>query len=113
MASKKPDPKKKKAAPAPKPKAASPKAAAPKPKARAAASAPKTPPPAAAPADLRPGPLPILGDIPWGYGQTRITAIARDPHCVFAYWEYPDQALEDARRKLNAPHAGPVLRIYD
>src|SRR5215831_13923107 len=109
MASKKPDPKKKKAAPAPKPKAATPKAAAPKPKARSAAKAAKTPPAAApaaaAPADLGPGPLPVLGDIPWSYGQTRITAIARDPHCVFAYWEYPDQALEEVRKKLNAPSA--------
>src|SRR5689334_513530 len=107
MASKKPDPKKRPAAPkakaatkaaAPKPKAAT-KAATPTPKARAAAKAAKAVPTVAAPAapaDLRPGPLPVLGDIPWSYGQTRITAIARDPHCVFVYWEYPDQALEEA-----------------
>jgi hypothetical protein len=110
MAARKPDPKKKKAAPAPRPKAAKPAskpAATPaaKPKARAAAKA--------VPADLRPGPVPVFGNIPWDYGRTRITAIARDPHCVFAYWEYPDEALEEARRRLQAPSAGPVLRIYD
>jgi hypothetical protein len=118
MARKKPDPRKK-AAPAPRAKAvtkAVTKAAASSARDRAVAKASKTPSAAAAPAaspDLRPGPIPVLGNIPWSYGQTRITAIARDPHCVFAYWEYPDQALEEARKKLNAPSAGPVLRVYD
>lgn len=106
MARKKPDPKPK---PAPKPKV---KAKAPK----KAPAPPKVPARRAAPAaapDLRPGPLPVLGNIPWGYGQTRITAIPRDPSCVFAYWEFPDQALEEARRKVDSTDAGIVLRVYD
>jgi len=113
MAGKKPDPKKKKATPPPAPKAAA--KAAPKPQAPRAAVAAAAPPPApkAAVADLRPGPLPVLGNIPWDYGQTRITAIVRDPHCVFAYWEFPNEALDEARRKIQSPTAGPVLRVYD
>jgi hypothetical protein len=65
------------------------------------------------PADLRPGPAPVFGNIPWGYGQTRITAIPRDPYTVFAYWEFPDEALAAARRKISARDAGIVLRVYD
>src|SRR6185436_16313610 len=38
---------------------------------------------------------------------------ARDPHCVFAYWECPDQAIEEARKKIDSPRAGTVLRVYD
>ena len=44
---------------------------------------------------------------------TRITAIARDPHCVFACWEYTNENLEEARRKIESPDAGCVLRVYD
>src|SRR5688572_8503042 len=110
MAGKKPEPKNKKPATAPRAKApAKPTAKRPA-RAKAAAAAP---PPAPAVPDLPPGPVPVLGNIPWDYGRTKITAIARDPHCVFAYWEYPDQALEEARKKLDAPNAGPVLRVYD
>ena len=104
MAARKPDPKKKKKATPPPPAAAK---AVPK-----AAAAPSPARKASTP-DLRPGPVPVLGNIPWDYGRTRITAIARDPHCVFAYWEYPDSALEEARKKIDSPHAGPVLRVYD
>jgi hypothetical protein len=116
MAARKPDPRKKKEAPAPKAKKAAPKPvpkpapkAAPKPKARATAAVPKKPPLP----DLKPGPVPVFGNIPWDYGRTLITAIARDPHCVFAYWEVPNSALDQARRKLQAPQAGIVLRVYD
>jgi hypothetical protein len=64
-------------------------------------------------ADLRPGPAPVFGDIPWGYGQTRITAIARDPYTVFAYWEFPDEALTAVRKKDPVRNGGIVLRVYD
>jgi hypothetical protein len=65
------------------------------------------------PADLRPGPAPVFGDIPWGYGQTRITAIARDPYTVFAYWEFPDEAVDAVRKKVSSRNGGIVLRVYD
>jgi hypothetical protein len=113
MASKKPDPKKK-SPPAParptapsKPRAA--RAPAPKEPAPATKAAPKAP----VVPDLRPGPKPVLGDIPWDYGQDRVTAIARDPHCLFAYWSFSDAALEKARQSIEAPQAGIVLRVYD
>jgi hypothetical protein len=66
--------------------------------------------------DLRPdAPAPAPHDIPWGYGETRITAMARDPEFLYAYWEVTDESVADARAKLGAggPGAFCVLRVYD
>ncbi len=101
MARKDPQPKKKRPAP---PKKAARKA----PPKTKAASRPKAPP-----ADLRPAPPPVLGDIPWSYGDTRIVAMAQDPQWGFVYWEFPDEALAAARKKVSDPEAGLHLRVYD
>ena len=63
--------------------------------------------------DLKAAPPPALGDIPWGYGDNRITVLARDPNWVLAYWEVTDQALDQARSRLGDPHAQCALRVYD
>ncbi len=63
--------------------------------------------------DLRPAPPPVLGSLPWGYADNRITAMARDPHWAFAYWEITDEAIAAARAKINDPHAGCALRVYE
>jgi hypothetical protein len=63
--------------------------------------------------DLQPGPSPVLGAIPWGYGETRIRAMARDPSWIFAYWEFTDEALTRARAEVNDPDARTTLRICD
>jgi hypothetical protein len=55
----------------------------------------------------------VLGEIPWGYGQTRVAAMARDPSWIFAYWEFTDEALGRARAEVNDPAAGCTLRVYD
>lgn len=65
------------------------------------------------PLDLQPGPPPVLGGVPWGYGQTRITAMARDPHWIFAYWEFTDDALARARAAVHDQDAPCHLRVYD
>jgi hypothetical protein len=81
---------------------------------RAAPKATKPTPKATARyADLKPAPPPVFKDIPWGYGDTRICAMARDPQWACAYWEVTDQAIGDARKKLNDPNAGLALRVYD
>jgi hypothetical protein len=64
-------------------------------------------------ADLLPDQPPAPGDIPWGYGENRITAMARDPHWIFAYWEITDQGISAARAKIGDPSAGCALRVYD
>ena len=53
-------------------------------------------------------------DIPWGYGETRITAMVRDPDWLYAYWEITDEALEAARKRLTRGRdAWCCLRVYD
>jgi hypothetical protein len=64
-------------------------------------------------ADLRPAGRPLLGHIPWGYGEDRVSAMARDPSWMFVYWELTDPAIERARAELGAPEAECHLRIYD
>lgn len=67
-----------------------------------------------APCDLAPAAAPpALGNIPWGYGQDRVTAMARDPHWMFVYWEVTDEAIERARAAVGAGDAPCVLRVYD
>jgi hypothetical protein len=56
---------------------------------------------------------PVLGHIPWVYGDTRVTAMARDPHWLFAYWEVPDDAIDRARAAVGDAHGWCVLRVYD
>ena len=72
-----------------------------------------TQPPAPAPPDLEPANPPTLGDVPWGYGRDRVTALARDPHWIFVYWELTDEALERARAEVGASDAACILRVYD
>ncbi len=89
------------------------KAARPAPKKRKAPVR-KAPRRAAAPAgDLLPAAPPAPRDIPWGYVENRITAMARDPHWIFAYWEIRDEAIAEARARLGDPAAGCAIRVYD
>jgi hypothetical protein len=66
--------------------------------------------------DLAPDGLPPAShDIPWGYGEIRIAAMARDPYWLYIYWEVTDEAIADARSRLGpgGPSSGCVLRVYD
>jgi hypothetical protein len=63
--------------------------------------------------DLRPAARPIPGDIPWGYGRNRVTAMAVDPYRAFVYWELTDEAIEGGRAELGVPDAACHLRIHD
>ena len=69
--------------------------------------------PTAAYLDLAPAPAPVLGNIPWGYGDIRITGMARDPHWACAYWEISDESIREAQERLHDPQAGLSLRVYD
>jgi hypothetical protein len=57
--------------------------------------------------------VPVLGDIPWGYGENRVTAIPVDPYRLFVYWELTDDAIERGRAQIGTPDSGCVLRLYD
>lgn len=52
----------------------------------------------------------FLGDLPGGYGESRIVLMPRDPQWAYAYWDIPSDHKEDLRRQGGQQLA---LRIYD
>jgi len=55
------------------------------------------------------------GDLPWAYGEDRVTAIVRDPESAYLYWELTDDGIAAARGRLGpaGPHGWCSLRVYD
>jgi len=64
--------------------------------------------------DLTGGPLAsvdeVLGDLPGGYGESRIVLLPRDPRWAYTYWDVSHEHKEDLRRQGGQQLA---LRIYD
>lgn len=55
------------------------------------------------------------GDLPWSYGEDRVTALVIDPDSAYVYWELTDEALAGARARLGpaGAHGWCNLRVYD
>ncbi len=55
------------------------------------------------------------GDLPWAYGEDRITAVVRDPDSAYLYWEVTDESIAAARAHLGPAGEGGWcnLRVYD
>jgi hypothetical protein len=55
------------------------------------------------------------GELPWSYGENRVTAIVRDPDSAYLYWEVTDEGLAAARTRLGPAGASGWcnLRVYD
>ncbi|MEM8779720.1 MAG: DUF4912 domain-containing protein [Cyanobacteria bacterium P01_G01_bin.49] len=51
-----------------------------------------------------------LGELPGGYGQSRIVLLPRDPQWAYAYWDIPNDAKENLRSQGGQQLA---LRVYD
>jgi len=51
-----------------------------------------------------------LGDLPQGYGESRVVLMPRDPQWAYCYWDVPNDHKEDLRRQGGQQLA---LRIYD
>ncbi|ACK64579.1 Rho termination factor domain protein [Rippkaea orientalis PCC 8801] len=51
-----------------------------------------------------------LGDLPDGYGDSRIVLLPRDPQWAYAYWDVPNEAKEALRQQGGKQLA---LRLYD
>ena len=51
-----------------------------------------------------------LGELPDGYGESRIVLMPRDPQWAYAYWDVPNGHKEELRRQGGQQLA---LRIYD
>ncbi|HSN90164.1 MAG TPA: DUF4912 domain-containing protein [Anaeromyxobacteraceae bacterium] len=60
-------------------------------------------------AESEPGPVgPFdegLGDLPWGYGEDALVALARDPRTAFLYWEHTAATRDAALEGLDGPKA--------
>jgi hypothetical protein len=55
------------------------------------------------------------GDLPWSYGENRLTALVRDPESAFLYWEVTDEGIAAAKGRLGSAGAEGWcnLRVYD
>ncbi len=51
-----------------------------------------------------------LGDLPGGYGESRIVLMPRDPQWCYAYWDIPNDHKEELRRQGGQQLA---IRLYD
>lgn len=55
-------------------------------------------------------------ELPQGYGETKIVAMARDPYWLFVYWEVSEITREEIRSRFGYSaweESRPVLRVYD
>ena len=46
-----------------------------------------------------------LGDLPLGYGDDALVALARDPFTLWCYWDFDHHTVQEAMRGLENPHA--------
>ncbi len=55
------------------------------------------------------------GELPWSYGEDRVTAIVRDPDSAYLYWEVTDEGIASARSRLGqaGQHGWCNVRVYD
>ncbi len=51
-----------------------------------------------------------LGELPGGYGQSRIVLLPRDPQWAYTYWDVPNEHKDELRRQGGQQLA---LRLYD
>ena len=51
-----------------------------------------------------------MGELPGGYGESRIILMPRDPQWAYAYWDIPNDHKEELRRQGGQQLA---LRLYD
>jgi hypothetical protein len=65
-------------------------------------------------------PVPLAFDgleLPWSYGDDRITALVRSPDSLFVFWEITDEGIAAARARLGrgapAEEGWCNLRVYD
>ncbi|MDJ0714157.1 MAG: DUF4912 domain-containing protein [Prochloraceae cyanobacterium] len=51
-----------------------------------------------------------LGELPGGYGESRIVLLPRDPQWAYSYWDIPNEHKEELRRQGGQQLA---VRLYD
>ena len=51
--------------------------------------------------------------LPSGYNDNRLVLLARDPHWLYAYWDFSAERISAALTQLGTQDARPILRIFD
>jgi hypothetical protein len=67
--------------------------------------------PLPAPQSFAPDAEENLGELPESYGTKKLVLIARDPHWLYAYWDFTSQQLAEARH-ASRDHC-LVLRVFE
>jgi hypothetical protein len=84
---------------------------------RSPATTEPPPPAVAAPVVEKPAPsvavLHADAALPAGYGSDRLVMLARDPHCLYAYWDLSEARVAAVRAEAGSPALRSVLRVYD
>lgn len=68
------------------------------------------------PDTARPGEERLTGELPLGYGDTRIVLQVRDPHWAHSYWDVADRTRQQLRQAIGVEAYDRslfVLRVYD
>lgn len=54
-------------------------------------------------------------DIPWSYNETALTLVARDPYCIYAYWEMNSDTIDKLRERIGVKLESSTytMRVYD
>jgi hypothetical protein len=58
-------------------------------------------------------PPPSASALPSGYDDNRFVLLARDPHWLYAYWDFSTEEIRTALTKLGSQEVRPILRIFD
>jgi hypothetical protein len=58
-------------------------------------------------------PEPEILELPATYNDNRIVLLARDPHWLYAYWDFSVERMSAIRSQLGASEAQLILRISD
>jgi len=48
-----------------------------------------------------------------GYNDNRLVLLARDPHWLYAYWDFSTEEISAALTQLGVQEVRPILRIFD
>ncbi|HKA56859.1 MAG TPA: DUF4912 domain-containing protein [Candidatus Binatia bacterium] len=58
-------------------------------------------------------PPPSAAALPSGYNDNRFVLLARDPHWLYAYWDFSTEEISTTLTQLGTQEARPILRVFD
>lgn len=55
-------------------------------------------------------------ELPWGYNESRITVMVRDPYWLHSYWEIPEWKIDELKAQMGHSvfaQSKRIIRVYD